>query len=123
MFENEEGYRSHFRDDWHRYNVKLKLRGKSPLTEAEFDNMDDGISSISGSDSEEEEKSNKPQVGSPKVVFESDLGQQMAVYKCLLYPKKVTFKKLIYSLSIQSLFIFYGLIYRNLRNVMKNFST
>lgn len=29
-------YRSHFRSDWHRYNVKLKMKGVSPVSEKEF---------------------------------------------------------------------------------------
>ena len=29
-------YRSHFRSDWHRYNVKLKMKGVAPISEREF---------------------------------------------------------------------------------------
>ena len=29
-------YRSHFRSDWHNYNVKLKLKGVAPVSEQEF---------------------------------------------------------------------------------------
>lgn len=29
-------YRSHFRSDWHRYNVKLKMKGVAPVSEREF---------------------------------------------------------------------------------------
>ena len=29
-------YRSHFRSDWHRYNVKLKMKGVAPISEKEF---------------------------------------------------------------------------------------
>ena len=29
-------YRSHFRSDWHRYNVKLKMSGVAPVSEEEF---------------------------------------------------------------------------------------
>lgn len=29
-------YRSHFRSDWHRYNVKLKMKGVAPVCEREF---------------------------------------------------------------------------------------
>ncbi len=29
-------YRSHFRSDWHRYNMKLKMKGVSPIDEKEF---------------------------------------------------------------------------------------
>lgn len=29
-------YRAHFRSDWHRYNLKLKMQGVSPVSEREF---------------------------------------------------------------------------------------
>jgi len=29
-------YRSHFRSDWHRYNVKLKMKGCATVSEKEF---------------------------------------------------------------------------------------
>jgi hypothetical protein len=29
-------YRAHFKSDWHRFNQKLKLQGKGPITEQEF---------------------------------------------------------------------------------------
>jgi ribosome maturation protein SDO1 len=29
-------YRTHFRSDWHRYNIKLKLKGITPVSEQEF---------------------------------------------------------------------------------------
>ncbi|CAM9873058.1 unnamed protein product, partial [Heterosigma akashiwo] len=29
-------HRAHFRSDWHRYNLKLKLKGGAPVPEAEF---------------------------------------------------------------------------------------
>mmetsp|Transcript_25748 Transcript_25748/g.49052 ORF Transcript_25748/g.49052 Transcript_25748/m.49052 type:complete len:97 (-) Transcript_25748:215-505(-) len=29
-------YRMHFRSDWHRYNVKLKMKGVTPVCEKEF---------------------------------------------------------------------------------------
>ena len=33
-------YRSHFRSDWHRYNVKLKMKGVAPISEREFELCD-----------------------------------------------------------------------------------
>ncbi|KAG9018896.1 hypothetical protein FRB90_008477 [Tulasnella sp. 427] len=48
--------RAHFRSDWHRYNVKLRLQspGATPVTEAQFTNLVDGLEeSISGSESSE----------------------------------------------------------------------
>ena len=29
-------YRTHFRSDWHRYNIKLKMKGIKPVSEKEF---------------------------------------------------------------------------------------
>lgn len=46
--------RAHFRSDWHRYNVKLRLQnpGANPVTETQFANLVDGLEeSISGSES------------------------------------------------------------------------
>ena len=91
-FGDEEEYRSHYRDDWHRYNLKTKLRGKDPLSQEEFAEIEDGVSSISGSESDDDEGArspSKPAIGSPKVYFQNNSGQQMALYRILLHPKKV----------------------------------
>ncbi|KAG8894271.1 hypothetical protein FRB99_001371 [Tulasnella sp. 403] len=53
-FSNVDEQRAHFRSDWHRYNVKLKLQNTSaqPVTEGQFANLVDGLDeSISGSES------------------------------------------------------------------------
>ena len=90
-FETAEGYRVHFRQDWHRYNLKLKLKGKPPITEEEFELVGDDVSSISGSDSEDdsENSSMKKAAGNPKIVVENSIGQRMAIYRSLLHTKKV----------------------------------
>ena len=31
-----EEQRTHFRSDWHRYNVKIRLRGGNPVSEVDF---------------------------------------------------------------------------------------
>ncbi|KIK48180.1 hypothetical protein CY34DRAFT_798560 [Suillus luteus UH-Slu-Lm8-n1] len=47
--------RSHFRSDWHRYNVKIRLRGGSPVTEPAFAQLVEGLEdSLSGSASSDE---------------------------------------------------------------------
>ncbi|KAG2070226.1 hypothetical protein BDR04DRAFT_1100455 [Suillus decipiens] len=47
--------RSHFRSDWHRYNVKVRLRSGSPVTELAFAQLVDGLEdSLSGSASSDE---------------------------------------------------------------------
>ncbi|KAL2757747.1 hypothetical protein ACRALDRAFT_1061059 [Sodiomyces alcalophilus JCM 7366] len=44
--------RSHLKSDWHQYNLKQKLRGNKPVTEAEFENLIEVFDgSLSGSDS------------------------------------------------------------------------
>ena len=35
-FGSSSGYRLHFRSDWHRYNLRLKMQGIQPISEAEF---------------------------------------------------------------------------------------
>ncbi|XP_046452229.1 ankyrin repeat and zinc finger domain-containing protein 1-like [Daphnia pulex] len=89
-FTGNDDYRLHYRDDLHRYNLKLKLNGKPPISQDEFCEIEDGISSISGSDSEEDssEGTLKASVGSPKIYFQNQAAQKMAVYRCLLHSKK-----------------------------------
>ncbi|WWC96949.1 hypothetical protein V866_003825 [Kwoniella sp. B9012] len=49
-FDTVEEQRAHFKSDWHRYNAKAKLTGRTVSAE-EWEGMVEGISSISGSDS------------------------------------------------------------------------
>jgi hypothetical protein len=35
-FLDVEEQRAHFRSDWHRYNVKIRLRGGKPISEVDF---------------------------------------------------------------------------------------
>ena len=89
-FNTLDEYRLHYRDDWHRFNIKAKLRGRAAIGQEEFFDIEDGISSISGSESEGETTlTTKTQVGNPKIVFENSEGQQMAIYRCFLHQKKV----------------------------------
>ncbi|KAK4162480.1 hypothetical protein QBC43DRAFT_76369 [Cladorrhinum sp. PSN259] len=49
--------RDHLRTDLHHYNLKQKVNGLNPVTEAEFEKLVDGLDeSISGSDSEDTEE-------------------------------------------------------------------
>ncbi|OCF43369.1 cytoplasmic protein [Kwoniella heveanensis CBS 569] len=50
-FDTVEEQRAHFKSDWHRYNAKAKLAGRT-VGQEEFDNMVEGVSSISGSGSD-----------------------------------------------------------------------
>ncbi|TFB03727.1 hypothetical protein CCMA1212_004829 [Trichoderma ghanense] len=48
--------RSHTKSDFHNYNLKQKLRGQSPVSEAEFEKLIETLDeSLSGSDSEDSE--------------------------------------------------------------------
>ncbi|GAA5892369.1 hypothetical protein JCM8208_005804 [Rhodotorula glutinis] len=51
-FPTLDGLKLHYRSDWYRYNVKLRLEGKkSPVSEDEFNRLVDNLTaSISGSD-------------------------------------------------------------------------
>lgn len=61
-FSSLQDQRSHFKSDFHRFNVKRRIVGRGPLNEEEFEEVaqgtilnDDDISSISGSDEESDE--------------------------------------------------------------------
>ncbi|KAI0272460.1 hypothetical protein BC834DRAFT_999646 [Gloeopeniophorella convolvens] len=52
-FLDVEEQRAHFRSDWHRYNVKIRLNGGKPVSETDFAKLVDSLEdSISGSASE-----------------------------------------------------------------------
>ncbi|KAG6890979.1 hypothetical protein C0992_011738 [Termitomyces sp. T32_za158] len=51
-----EDQRTHFRSDWHRYNVKTRLAGGKPVTESAFTQLVDALEdSLSGSESSSDE--------------------------------------------------------------------
>lgn len=55
-FETTEEQRSHFKLDWHRFNIQLKLKGSKCISEEQFEaSLDDNLS-VSGSESETEEE-------------------------------------------------------------------
>ncbi|EDR05664.1 uncharacterized protein LACBIDRAFT_302801 [Laccaria bicolor S238N-H82] len=55
-FRDLDEQRTHFRSDWHRYNVKVRLNGGQPVTEAIFGELIDALEdSISGSESSTDE--------------------------------------------------------------------
>lgn len=39
VFEDANDQRSHYRSDWHRYNVKARMAGKKVVSETEFSNI------------------------------------------------------------------------------------
>ena len=42
-FANVDDQRNHFRSDWHRYNVKLRLNGKEVVAETHFAQLVEGL--------------------------------------------------------------------------------
>lgn len=57
-FSDVDEQRNHFRSDWHRYNVKIRLNGGNTVTEPAFAQLVDGLEdSISGSASSDSESS------------------------------------------------------------------
>lgn len=56
-FTNRSDQILHYKLDWHRFNLKLKLQGEKPVSEEKFVEVSGNISSLSGSDSENDEKS------------------------------------------------------------------
>ena len=45
-FTDVNDQRAHYRADWHRYNVKLRLQGGNPVSEVDFGKLVDGSSLI-----------------------------------------------------------------------------
>ena len=45
-FLDVEEQRVHFRSDWHRYNVKIRLRGGKPTSEVDFAKLVDSTSIV-----------------------------------------------------------------------------
>ena len=45
-FANVDDQRNHFRSDWHRYNVKLRLNGKEVVAETQFIRLIEGLLTV-----------------------------------------------------------------------------
>jgi len=45
-FANVDDQRNHFRSDWHRYNVKLRLNGKEVVVETQFTQLIEGLFAV-----------------------------------------------------------------------------
>ncbi|KAF8557784.1 hypothetical protein OG21DRAFT_1536863 [Imleria badia] len=62
-FADVDEQRAHFRTDWHRYNVKIRLAGRNPITESAFAELVGGLDdSLSGSASSDNETSDESDV-------------------------------------------------------------
>ncbi|XP_071101998.1 tRNA endonuclease ANKZF1-like [Haliotis cracherodii] len=53
-FTTRRGQKEHYKSDWHRYNLKLRLKGSKFVCEDEFEKIAGDVSSISGSEDESE---------------------------------------------------------------------
>ncbi|KAM9486608.1 tRNA endonuclease ANKZF1 [Clarias gariepinus] len=103
-FENREEQMEHYKLDWHRFNLRQRLAGRSLITVEEFEKktgMGD-VSSISGSDSEDEEsRSDDDDNGggggvisyggrlSAKALLQNSQGLYLCLYRCAVQRKTV----------------------------------
>ncbi|XP_008997785.1 tRNA endonuclease ANKZF1 isoform X3 [Callithrix jacchus] len=104
-FQNHQEQREHYKLDWHRFNLKQRLKDKPLLSALDFEKQSStgDLSSISGSEdsdsaSEEDlqtldqerarfEKPNRPQGFYPhRVLFQNAQGQFLYAYRCVLGP-------------------------------------
>nr|XP_046259765.1 ankyrin repeat and zinc finger domain-containing protein 1 isoform X2 [Scatophagus argus] len=112
-FSNREEQMEHYKLDWHRFNLRLKMSGMPPVTAEEFEKKTGAgdMSSISGSESDSEEEDSDSDGGgrssnvnsadnessvesslitgrpSIKVIFQNSAGQYLSVYRCILQGK------------------------------------
>ncbi|XP_055473125.1 ankyrin repeat and zinc finger domain-containing protein 1 isoform X1 [Psammomys obesus] len=107
IFQNHQEQREHYKLDWHRFNLKQRLKNKPPLSAVDFEQQSStgDLSSISGSEdsdstSEEDsptldertefEKPNRPRGFYPhRVLFQNTQGQFLYAYRCVLGPHQV----------------------------------
>eukprot|EP01117_Protostelium_nocturnum_P010589 TRINITY_DN3806_c0_g1_i3.p1 TRINITY_DN3806_c0_g1~~TRINITY_DN3806_c0_g1_i3.p1 ORF type:complete len:664 (+),score=278.14 TRINITY_DN3806_c0_g1_i3:127-2118(+) len=81
---------NHFKSEWHKFNLKLQMRGVQSVSLDEFELLQSQKEEEdSGSSSEEEEENKNQSKGlqlhrSPKIVFSSSDGRKLAVWKRVL---------------------------------------
>ncbi|XP_063972704.1 tRNA endonuclease ANKZF1-like [Diachasmimorpha longicaudata] len=102
VFEDQAQQRSHYKLDWHRYNLKQRLKGFKSITEDEFDVLadEDDVSSLSGSESDPENGSetNSTDTATPKPLDHDSKSSPSSSCR----PKKLDRKLLISSVSSDS---------------------
>ncbi|XP_051010024.1 ankyrin repeat and zinc finger domain-containing protein 1 isoform X2 [Acomys russatus] len=105
IFQNQQEQREHYKLDWHRFNLKQRLKNKPLLSASDFEKQSStgDLSSISGSEdsdstSDEDsltldvgraefEKPKRPQGFYPhRVLFKNAQGQFFYAYRCVLGP-------------------------------------
>lgn len=108
VFQNHQEQREHYKLDWHRFNLKQRLKNKPVLSALDFEKQSStgDFSSISGSEdsdssSEQDlptldegraefEKPNRPRGFYPhRVLFKNAQGQFFYAYRCVLGPHQV----------------------------------
>ncbi|KAJ4933128.1 hypothetical protein JOQ06_029964 [Pogonophryne albipinna] len=113
LFINREEQTEHYKLDWHRFNLRLKISGMPPVTAEEFERKTGAgdMSSISGSESDSDEDDSDSESGgtssnvtgtdnessvetslfngrhSSKVFFQNSAEQYLSVYRCILQGK------------------------------------
>lgn len=122
-FHTREEQMEHYKLDWHRFNLRQRRSGQTPATVEEFERKTGvgDMSSISGSDSEDEEPDSDWVVDNTevaplqkddgvleaesfgrlgnRVVFQNSQGQYLAVYRCVLRSKSAIEEDLVTSLQ------------------------
>ncbi|KAF4086658.1 hypothetical protein AMELA_G00086890 [Ameiurus melas] len=103
-FEGREEQMEHYKLDWHRFNLKQRLAGRTPVTVEEFEKktgMGD-VSSISGSDSEDEESRSEDDNDADgdsiisyggrlttRVLLQNSQGQYLCLYRCAVQKRTI----------------------------------
>ncbi|XP_059023976.1 tRNA endonuclease ANKZF1 isoform X1 [Mustela lutreola] len=107
-FHDHQEQREHYKLDWHRFNLKQRLKEKPRLSALDFEKQSStgDLSSISGSEDSDSasedslqipdeeragsEKPSRPQGFHPhRVLFQNALGQFLYAYRCVLGPRQV----------------------------------
>uniref|UniRef100_A0A8C5QS22 Ankyrin repeat and zinc finger peptidyl tRNA hydrolase 1 n=1 Tax=Leptobrachium leishanense TaxID=445787 RepID=A0A8C5QS22_9ANUR len=100
-FDNREEQKEHYTLDWHRFNLKRRIRGAAALGSEEFQEKTQAgdLSSISGSDSESDRDEGSAVIPDPEVdpapvshhftrsqrcFFKNGKGQLLSAYRCVL---------------------------------------
>ncbi|KAG0365488.1 hypothetical protein BC939DRAFT_137127 [Gamsiella multidivaricata] len=94
QFESVQKQREHAKLDWHRYNLKQQLLDKraKPITEHQFENMMQDLSSISGSDSEDSTSEDDSSSHKDNVEHTGEADQE-ALVKSLMKKLELTVKQ------------------------------
>ncbi|KAI9016929.1 hypothetical protein BC832DRAFT_588221 [Gaertneriomyces semiglobifer] len=92
LFPNVEDMKTHYKSDWHRYNIKRQIRSQKAVTEDEFEELAE-VSSIEASDTEHEDTDvtahGTPKAGSPLAILSvPDANKAILVYKQVLGTKQ-----------------------------------